>query len=256
MRPTLRATTRLQERQADGGRMDYGYSAFGDKTSSAELMSAGRTVVTNYRYDQLSRLTQTSLQKAVFRYQIGSMNGAVVDRSEVAEHEDNGVTGLNLKNAIQQTLLETVEYDEVGRKARVTNGNAEITRYRYDRMGNVVLSGQETVNGAGGETAPLAYAMRYRYDALCRKIGQTDAMGMTQAWSYDFSGRMVGRTDSQSNGGAPVDFNFRYNFAGQLVHEDNTRVEPGVGGAAAGNLKGVRQETDGQASTTTYQYTY
>ncbi|WP_192888350.1 LysM peptidoglycan-binding domain-containing protein [Paracidovorax avenae] len=79
--------------------------------------------------------------------------------------------------------------------------------------------------------------MRYRYDAQGRKVGQTDAMGMTQAWNYDIFGHLIGRTDAQSGGGAPVDFNFTYNLAGQLVHEDNTRVEPGVGGAAAINKK-------------------
>ncbi|WP_167333665.1 LysM peptidoglycan-binding domain-containing protein [Paracidovorax oryzae] len=79
--------------------------------------------------------------------------------------------------------------------------------------------------------------MRYRYDAQGRKVGQTDAMGMTQAWNYDIFGHLIGRTDAQSGGGAPVDFNYTYNLAGQLVHEDNTRVEPGVGGAAATNKK-------------------
>ncbi|AVS67170.1 hypothetical protein C8245_17055 [Paracidovorax avenae] len=224
----------VQERRADGGRVDYGYNAFGDKVSSAEKMTASRTVVTNYRYDQLSRLTQTSLASALSRYRIdGGMNGDVSKYlNDSSAHQNNGVSGLTKSDL---TVLETVEYDEAGRKRRVTNGNDESTRYRYDRMGNVVLSGQETVRG--GATATLAYTMRYRYDALGRKIGQTDAMGMTQAWSYDFSGRMIGRTDSQSNGGAPVDFNFTYNLAGQLVHEDNTRVEPGVGGAAATSKK-------------------
>ncbi|MBF9265626.1 hypothetical protein, partial [Paracidovorax cattleyae] len=231
----------VQERRADGGRMDYTYNAFGDKASSAETMSAGRIVKTNYAYDQMSRLKQTSLEQAISRYWVdGSMNGAVAGNLYAADDDKgNGVVSGNesgVKSA-NMTVLETVEYDEAGRKVRVTNGNDESTRYRYDRMGNVVLSGQETVKGAGGATAPLAYTMRYRYDAQGRKVGQTDAMGMTQAWNYDLFGHLIGRTDSQSGGGAPVDFNYTYNLAGQLVHEDNTRVEPGVGGAAATSKK-------------------
>ncbi|WP_035227000.1 hypothetical protein, partial [Paracidovorax oryzae] len=231
----------VQERHADGGRMDYTYNAFGDKTSSAERMTADRTVVTKYTYDQMSRLTQTSLAQAIARYWVdGNMNGAVAGNLYSADDDKgNGVVSGNesgVKSA-NMTVLETVEYDEAGRKVRVTNGNDESTRYRYDRMGNVVLSGQETVRGAGGATAPLAYTMRYRYDAQGRKVGQTDAVGMTQAWNYDIFGHLIGRTDAQSGGGAPVDFNYTYNLAGQLVHEDNTRVEPGVGGAAATNKK-------------------
>ncbi|BFO60919.1 hypothetical protein AVXHC21_28140 [Acidovorax sacchari] len=231
----------VQERHADGGRMDYTYNAFGDKASSAETMSAGRIVKTKYTYDQMSRLTQTSLDKAISRYWVdGNMNGAVAGNLYSADDDKgNGVVSGNdsgVKSA-KMTVLETVEYDEAGRKVRVTNGNDESTRYRYDRMGNVVLSGQETIRGAGGATAPLAYTMRYRYDAQGRKVGQTDAMGMTQAWNYDIFGHLIGRTDAQSGGGAPVDFNYTYNLAGQLVHEDNTRVEPGVGGAAATSKK-------------------
>ncbi|MBP0656829.1 hypothetical protein J8J20_23425, partial [Mycobacterium tuberculosis] len=47
----------VQERKADGGRIDLSYNAFGDKISAAERMTATRTVVTDYSYDKLSRLT-------------------------------------------------------------------------------------------------------------------------------------------------------------------------------------------------------
>jgi len=194
----------VQERHADEGRIDSAFNAFGDKVSSAERVTGSRTVVTNYTYDKLSRLTQTSLAQGITRYEIG------------------GADGTQINPGITQTVLETNQYDEAGRKVRVVNGNNEATRYRYDRAGNVVLSGQETVKDAGADrpAVALAYQMRYRYDALGRKVGQTDAAGMNQAWTYDTFGRLIGRTDSKTGGGT-VDYTYVYNRAGDLTHEGN-----------------------------------
>ena len=67
----------VQKRNADGGRIDYRYDAFGDRTSSAEVIDAQRTVVTNFSYDKLSRLTTTSLQQAITRQVVTNTEGAV-----------------------------------------------------------------------------------------------------------------------------------------------------------------------------------
>ncbi|GKT20266.1 hypothetical protein [Acidovorax sp. SUPP3334] len=232
----------VQERHADGGRIDSAYNAFGDKVTSAERVTDSRTVVTNYAYDKLSRLTQTSLAQGITRYEVG------------------GADGTQINPGITQTVLETNQYDEAGRKVRVVNGNNEATRYRYDRAGNVVLSGQETVKvtdltrkpGIDAPAAPLAYQMRYRYDAVGHKVGQTDAAGMSQAWTYDAFGRLIGRTDGKT-GGAAVDFQYSYNRAGRLTHEGN-----GAGKSldyrydGAGQLIEIRDNYLGQ--TTSYAY--
>ncbi|RAR70728.1 YD repeat-containing protein, partial [Paracidovorax anthurii] len=63
----------VQERHADGGRVDYAFNAFGDKVSAAELVYAGTsdTTVTNYAYDKRSRLVQTTLvQGDALRYRV------------------------------------------------------------------------------------------------------------------------------------------------------------------------------------------
>ncbi|SFD93253.1 RHS repeat domain-containing protein [Paracidovorax konjaci] len=139
------------------------------------------------------------------------------------------------------------------------NGNQEATRYRYDRAGNVVLSGQETVKdtgadagASGGPAAPLAYQMRYRYDALGRKVGQSDAAGMNQAWTYDAFGRLIGRTESKTGGGT-VDSTYTYDRAGGLVHEGNgagKNIDYRYDGA--GQLIEIRDNALGQ--TTSYSY--
>ncbi|GKS92669.1 hypothetical protein AVTE2539_24910 [Acidovorax sp. SUPP2539] len=218
----------VQERHADGGRIDSAYNAFGDKVSSAERVTDSRTVVTKYSYDKLSRLEQTSLAQGISRYEVNGTGGAVntATPADGALHASNGV---DISGAITQTVLETNQYDEAGRKVRVVNGNNEATRYRYDRAGNVVLSGQETVKVTdplkkpgvdNTPVAPLAYQMRYRYDALGHKVGQTDAAGMSQSWTYDTFGRLIGRTDGKTGGGT-VDFQYAYNRAGDLTHEGN-----------------------------------
>ncbi|MDA8521010.1 RHS repeat domain-containing protein [Acidovorax sp. NCPPB 4044] len=124
--------------------------------------------------------------------------------------------------------------------------------------GNVVLSGQETAKdtgadaGASGPAASLAYQMRYRYDALGRKVGQSDAAGTNQAWTYDTFGRLIGRTESKTGGGT-VDSTYAYDRAGGLVHEGNgagKNIDYRYDGA--GQLIEIRDNALGQ--TTSYSY--
>ncbi|WP_415842322.1 LysM peptidoglycan-binding domain-containing protein, partial [Paracidovorax anthurii] len=251
----------VQERHADGGRVDYAFNAFGDKVSAAELVDAGtgRTVVTNYAYDRLSRLTQTTLaQGDALRYRVNGMDGKPVQLTS----DVHGSSGVSMGPPEAMSVLERNEYDEAGRKVRVVNGNEEATRYRYDRAGNVVLSGQETGYATAGSVAaqadanavasPLAYVMRYRYDALGRKVGQSDAAGMNQAWTYDLFGHLIGRTESKSGGGT-VDYSYAYDRAGALTHESNAagkNLDYRYDGA--GQLIEIRDNSLGQ--TTGYSY--
>ncbi|MDA8456976.1 LysM peptidoglycan-binding domain-containing protein [Acidovorax sp. GBBC 3334] len=130
----------------------------------------------------------------------------------------------------------------------------------------MVLSGQETAKdtgadaGASGPAASLAYQMRYRYDALGRKVGQSDAAGTNQAWTYDTFGRLIGRTESKTGGGT-VDSTYTYDRAGGLVHEGNNRMEADGTNKrknidyrydGAGQLIEIRDNALGQ--TTSYSY--
>ncbi|MDA8456972.1 Ig-like domain repeat protein [Acidovorax sp. GBBC 3334] len=247
----------VQERHADGGRLDNAFNAFGDKVSSAELVDAatGRTTVTGYDYDRMSRLTKTTLvQGEALRNGVVGIAGNPVQLTSNV-HPSNGMA---MAEQMAMRELERAEYDEAGRKVRTVNGNQEATRYRYDRAGNVVLSGQETVKdtgadaGASGPAASLAYQMRYRYDALGRKVGQSDAAGTNQAWTYDTFGRLIGRTESKTGGGT-VDSTYAYDRAGGLVHEGNgagKNIDYRYDGA--GQLIEIRDNALGQ--TTSYSY--
>ncbi|WP_289241436.1 LysM peptidoglycan-binding domain-containing protein [Delftia sp.] len=253
----------VQERKADGGRIDLSYNTFGDKVSAAERMTDTRTVVTNYRYDKLSRLTQTELGRAISRFEvqgIGNQPGQwAPDRS------DHGANGVTMTGPITYTILETVQYDEAGRKVRVVNGNNEATRYRYDLAGNVTLSGQElakTVHSLDKRdtTVPLSAlgnTSYYRYDALGRKIGFTDASSMSQDWRYDIFGHLTERNDDQMGGAARIKYQYTYNQAGQLTHEGSTqnniqRKSLDYRYDGAGQLIEIKDNYLGQLSSYTY----
>ncbi|WP_034393551.1 RHS repeat protein, partial [Delftia acidovorans] len=257
----------VQERKADGGRIDLSYNAFGDKISAAERMTATRTVVTDYSYDKLSRLTSTALASTstLSRFELGSVNGAVANGVNGSVHAANGVSGADPQNAIALRTLETIQYDEAGRKVRVINGNNEATRYRYDLAGNVTMSGQEQVKVTASPAVPdptvtlggLSNVNYYRYDTLGRKIGFTGAgdgaSAMTQDWSYDIFGRLLGRSDSQLDNASRVYYQYDYNKAGQLTHEGNTKGKSlDYRYDGAGQLIEIKDNYLGQLSSYTY----
>ncbi|WP_062794176.1 LysM peptidoglycan-binding domain-containing protein [Delftia acidovorans] len=257
----------VQERKADGGRIDLSYNAFGDKISAAERMTATRTVVTDYSYDKLSRLTSTTLASTstLSRFELGSVNGAVANGVNGSVHAANGVSGADPQNAIALRTLETIQYDEAGRKVRVINGNNEATRYRYDLAGNVTMSGQEQVKVTASPAVPgptvtlggLSNVNYYRYDTLGRKIGFTGAgdgaSAMTQDWSYDIFGRLTARSDSQLDNASRVYYQYDYNKAGQLTHEGNTKGKSlDYRYDGAGQLIEIKDNYLGQLSSYTY----
>ncbi|KQO16495.1 hypothetical protein ASF11_10030 [Acidovorax sp. Leaf76] len=257
----------VQKRNADGGRTDYRYDAFGDRVSSAEVISAQRTVVTHFAYDKLSRLKETALQQAITRQVVTNTEGTVQNGPQ-GEHAANGVT---LTSQVQ-TILERVEYDEAGRRVRVINGNDESTRYVYDRAGNVVYTGQEAgLRPANGKvdgkpdghdlqaSYVLKYGFVYAYDAMGRKVEQADANGLGQTWTYNTLGRLVGHGD----GNGTVQYDYAYNLAGQLTHEGNSGTDINWTGTklkksidyqydGAGQLTRIQDNFLGQ--TTTYSY--
>ncbi|SFD93269.1 Ig-like domain repeat protein [Paracidovorax konjaci] len=105
----------VQERHADGGRLDNAFNAFGDKVSSAELVDAdsGRTTVTGYDYDRMSRLTKTTLvQGEALRNGVVGITGNPVQLTSNV-HPSNGMA---MAEQVAMRELERAEYDEAGRK--------------------------------------------------------------------------------------------------------------------------------------------
>jgi YD repeat-containing protein len=145
----------------------YNYDLYGNKIQMTD--ATGQS--TQYVYDKLGRLTQTTLI------------------------EDPNVWGQPSWNRVWQTAF---TYDELGHKLSETRGKGsytpyqqdaiyyagETTRYRYDLNGNVV----ETI-------LPLGQKTKYAYDSMNRKIAEVDANGNRETWEYDYFGLLTGHTD-------------------------------------------------------------
>ena len=158
-----------------------------------------------------------------------------------------------------------------------------VLKYGYDLAGNRVR--EQTFDGiaiAGSPDGTVKKTYDYVYDDLHRMAGYTGfgASDKMDGILYDGAGRQVAARTLVGETGGSYEYRYsQYDVAGKLqdVHTvvrsaktgDNQKVAQttnvayhdaggvtGLGYDAAGNLKGVRQETDGQASTTTYQYTY
>jgi len=79
------------------------------------------------------------------------------------------------------------EYDEEARMTRYINGGSGLVEcYFYDENLNIT----RYLDAAGHET-------RYEYDALGRKLSETDAQGNQQCFAYDEMGHLVDYRDAQ-----------------------------------------------------------
>ena len=132
----------------------------------------------------------------------------------------------------------------------VPAGSKLITRYQYDKSGNVITSGQEVPSsGTSNGPATLAYTVQYRYDSAGRKIAQQDANGATsaQTWSYNTTGQLTGRTDGS------VTYSYSFTNAGKLLQ---TRASNGQSldyqYDGAGQLIRIQDNYPGQTNTYTY----
>ncbi|GAB2731374.1 hypothetical protein GCM10027195_44260 [Comamonas sediminis] len=238
------------ELHADGGRIDYRYSVFGEKVQSAERFDASRVVTTNYRYDRLSRLVQTDLEQAITATAVSNTAGADASNpSAIASDAENNVTVIRGN----QTTLERVEYDEAGRRIRVVNGNSEATRYRYDAAGNLIRSAQETVYDTKGpypvNPPAMAHVIEYRFDALGQKTWQMDANGTVQTWNWDRFGHLLSNTDQN------ISTTYQYNLAGQLartIGQGSNKQNLAYRYDGAGQLIGIEDAAIGQVSTFSY----
>lgn len=137
------------------------------------------------------------------------------------------------------------EYDNVGRVVRTTDGNGDVTNYRYDALDRPVevrLAGAAdcsdatlcqtlTYDGNGNVRTrqEASGTTTYTYDALNRMTSQTlDAAGGSQVstMTYDLMGNLTALTDA---GGTVT---YGYNAANELV----SLAEPG--GSCAGTISG------------------
>ncbi len=263
----------IQEHHADGGNIQNDYDAFAEKVRTVAVKEAGvSTVTTAYAYDNMGHLLSTTLQDAVKTYQLDSLglidNTKIhADNNETDIHNANGVIWSDLNPGMGPTVLETSVYDEAGRKVASKNANGEVTRYGYDRSGQVSkrslslnrlgAADELTLTPAVGDVP--SQTIRISYDALGRTISQTDATGAAQNWNYDQFGRRATTANAAAYKDGVVSYSYTYSLAGALVSEQSNdprdagnKVSKDYKYDQAGQLITLRDNYLGQ----TTQYTY
>ncbi|WP_418124768.1 deaminase domain-containing protein [Variovorax sp. 160MFSha2.1] len=202
----------VQELNADGGTITHSYNAFGEKMSTVD--AEGRS--TGFTYDNVGRLLTTTRMAADIWGWATSFGPSVIGTAQI---------------------VETVTWDQAGRKLSQTNGAGETIRYAYDLRGNLVST-----------TQPLGQVKRAAFDSMNRKIAEVDANGALATWSYNYFGQLTGHTDI---GGAT--YSYSYDNARQLTQQTNSRGQNlSYSYDKAGQL--LRIDDAGVGKVTTYAY--
>ncbi|MDN6886457.1 hypothetical protein QMO14_22970, partial [Variovorax sp. CAN2819] len=202
----------VQELNADGGTITHSYNAFGEKMSTVDAM--GRS--TGFTYDNVGRLLTTTRMAADIWGWATSFGPSVIGTAQI---------------------VETVTWDQAGRKLSQTNGAGETIRYAYDLRGNLVST-----------TQPLGQVKLAAFDSMNRKIAEVDANGALATWSYNYFGQLTGHTDI---GGAT--YSYSYDNARQLTQQTNSRGQNlSYSYDKAGQL--LRIDDAGVGKVTTYAY--
>ena len=201
----------VQERHADGGVVTHRFNAFGDEVQTVDAVgNAPRHVENDPRfseteaqavarklehtkdmvYDKLGRLLET-------RHGPVSVFGTVLDTNTFQLHVVAPPPGQ------KERLSDRYEYDEAGRRIKVTNGAGEMTQYKYDAAGHVVESRQVVADQAAG--IQRYRVASYEYDEYGHKSSETDGNDVTQRWVNDAFGRVQAHTDL---GGVQVTYTY------------------------------------------------
>jgi YD repeat-containing protein len=234
----------VAEFHADEGQATHGYDVFGrrvqttsaqgnflanqrlneattetDPDRRADLLAQSSALrdehTRRFNHDRLDRLTSVDHGRA-FVYR------AINDT-----HETESVSGGEPRD-----IVDHYTYDEAGRQLSHTNGNGELTLYRYDLAGRVV---RREYRGTAVGSAGLVTA--YAYDARGRKTLEVNANGDALRWTHDASGRVSEHTDL---GGTRI--TFQYDRAGQLKRQQGSAgQDQSYTYDSAGQLTGIDQ---------------
>lgn len=185
------------------------HDAAGRPRLESSIGFGNKPVVVGYEYDNLGRLTRSSLphfQGEEQRYTV--RNYDELDRVTEERHPDGAVIKISfkgLKTTVTDPLgrITVIEKDDRGKTTKTNDPLNGETRFEYDVSGKVV----QIVNAlkqtshiqydlAGQRIAledPALGAWRYKYNGFSELIEQTDSRGERINLRYDQLGRLVRR---------------------------------------------------------------
>jgi RHS repeat-associated protein len=145
-------------------------------------------LVTNYSYDAVGRLIQTTNAEGARSTTQYDALGQVASTTDALNH------------------VTSYAYDDAGRRISVTDALGNVSKYAYDAAGNQISftdALSHTMQSVYDDAArriktiyPDQSTESVTYDVLGRPTAKTDQAGKVTQWSYDALGRLVSVTDA------------------------------------------------------------
>lgn len=200
------------EVHADTGRVAYGYNLFGERYTTITQRGFGQSdLQTNYVYDHLGHMLESSTESAVASYAPVSAGG-----------RDMAIKYFNEK------LIQRYTYDELGRNTIRFDGENAATVTFYDLDGNIISTRNangvlnlasydalrhqtavQTVATVAGKPTLWGAVMRWNVDAHGQLSAVTDLAGAVTAYTYDAAGRKLSQY-TQRTADTAQDLAYRY----------------------------------------------
>jgi YD repeat-containing protein len=217
------------ESHADGGKVNYTYSLFGNRLSVSQERGYGLTAqTTRYAYDHLGHLSKSWSDAAVVSYAATSQHHRELEAKAMAAAQ----------------LVQIFAFDEMGRNVARTDAAGGTSYLGYDLDGNVVLNRNET----GRETV-------YAYDAFHNRVAMRDAVGNGMRWTANNYGRALTSTSVALVGGATTTV-YSYDAAGQKIRQTCERGENSRQDIQYVYEKGLLTQVRDNGTGMTTNYTY
>ncbi|NRR31443.1 DUF4214 domain-containing protein [Oxalobacteraceae bacterium] len=229
----------ITETHADGAVVTYVNDVFGQHTKMTVALTndvttsfaagAASSVITSYAYDRLGhQISKTSAPVAIYYAQNLVGTNAPPDMNVLA------ATAAVSGQAI--VIIDTYQYDELGRRIRSTNDNTSNTA---------------TINKGYALDPNKRTSSSVRYDLSGNVISTTDALGFSTLSSFDIYNHRTAQQDA--NGGI---LRWDNDSAGRvLVHYDLSGRQTKYGYDTAGQMLSQTRK-DGTTVTQTLQYSY
>jgi YD repeat-containing protein len=160
---------------AEGFVESYAYDAFGNRIQVQNKLGG----VTTYAYNKNGRLSQETKSQSIY----GSTETGVVT-SYAYDARGNLLTKVEAANIAGNSLTTTYTYDKFDRPISRTDpvilGQTPVTRYEYDKRGNVILM-----------TAPDGGKTYSYFDDNNRKVAEISPVNAHTVFVYDANGNVT-----------------------------------------------------------------
>ncbi|WP_245930550.1 DNRLRE domain-containing protein [Allonocardiopsis opalescens] len=247
----------------------YGHDGNGNVTSERRTDGGERTEETRYLYDAGGHLIEETVvndggEELTTTYTVDDrgLTTEVVDPRGNADGADPADYTVSMRyDAVGQLVEETgpavtidrygeprttrrttiqYGYDVAGNQSNTVDAEGRLTSTVHDALDRAVSSTQPSFTGADGQT--ITPTASQEFDALGRKVSQTDANGNVRRYTYDQLGNLVRITDPPRQVGAePGEWLFSHNLAGEQI----AAVDP-----EGGRIEATYDDLGRQASET------